>query len=438
MKFTKPDLHLLVVCIASLMLFAVGGARVFHASNDFVPVYAGARCLVHGCDPYDTSQLEPEFFQAGGQPSDLPSWQIDVPVYPPSTFLALAPLALLRFPVARLVWFLLNGCLFAIAAGLILSICPPPHRWLATIMVSFFVLTAGILLVLGQPAVFAISLVVIGSCLFLRGRFVPLGAFLFFLSLAVKPQIGGFIVLYFLAQRIYWRYAAVALAGAALLLLCASLVLGHHPRSAGWASTLRANLSATLSPGGSADPRPANPQAIGDENLQALTSIFMAKAGQFNAAAYAIFLALFGAGMLVVLRANRGPELHMVALGALSILTLMPVYHRFYDTRLLLLSVPAVVMVFQRRRVLGTVIAVLTVLTAVSVQYRVQMFLLQQEKWQSVLANKFLFVLLLRHQNLLMLILFLLYLAAIFSLRLSGPAAIDPSPIHEPAIPAHR
>ncbi|MDX6460000.1 MAG: hypothetical protein QOE55_3697 [Acidobacteriaceae bacterium] len=438
MKFTKPDLHLLVVCIASLMLFAVGGARVFHASNDFVPVYAGARCLVHGCDPYDTSQLEPEFFQAGGQPSDLPSWQIDVPVYPPSTFLALAPLALLRFPVARLVWFLLNGCLFAIAAGLILSICPPPHRWLATIMVSFFVLTAGILLVLGQPAVFAISLVVIGSCLFLRGRFVPLGAFLFFLSLAVKPQIGGFIVLYFLAQRIYWRYAAVALAGAALLLLCASMVLGHHPRSAGWASTLRANLSATLSPGGSADPRPANPQAIGDENLQALTSIFMAKAGQFNAAAYAIFLALFGAGMLVVLRANRGPELHMVALGALSILTLMPVYHRFYDTRLLLLSVPAVVMVFQRRRVLGTVIAVLTVLTAVSVQYRVQMFLLQQEKWQSVLANKFLFVLLLRHQNLLMLILFLLYLAAIFSLRLSGPAAIDPSPIHEPAIPAHR
>jgi hypothetical protein len=438
MKFTKPDLHLLIVCVASLVLFAVGGARAFHASNDFVPVYTGARCLVHGCDPYDTSQLEPEFFQAGGQPSDLPSWQIDVPVYPPSTFLALAPITLLRFPIARIVWFLLSGCLFAIAAGLVLSICPPPHRWLATILVSFFVLTAGILLVLGQPAVFAISLVVIGSCLFLRGRLVPLGAFLFFLSLAVKPQIGGFIVLYFLAQKIYWRYAAFALAGAALLLLWACLILEHHPRSAGWASTLRANLSATLSPGGSADPRPANLQAIGDENLQALTSIFIARAGQFNTAAYAIFLALFGAGVVVVQRANRGPELHRVALGALSILTLMPIYHRFYDTRLLLLSVPAVLIVFQRRRVWGTVIAVLTVLAAVSVQYRVQMFLLQQGKWQSVLANKFLFVLLLRHQNLLMLLLFLLYLAAILSLSLSSPAASDPSSVREPAIPAHR
>src|SRR5271156_3562947 len=331
MKFTKPDLHLLVVCIASVVLFALGGARVFHASNDFVPVYAGARCLLHGCDPYDTSQLEPEFFQAGGRPSDLPSWRIDVPVYPPSTFLALSPIALLRFPLARLVWFLLNGCLFATAAGLILSICPPPHRWLATALISFFVVTCPILLVLGQPAVFAISLVVIGSCLFLRGRLVPLGSLLFFLSLAVKPQIGGFIVLYFLAQRIYWRYAAFALAGAALLLLCASLILGHHPRSAAWASTLRSNLSATLSAGGSADPRPANHQAVGDENLQTLTSIFVADARRFNAVAYGVFLALLAAGILAARKTNAGLERHFLVLGALSVLTLTPVYHRFYD-----------------------------------------------------------------------------------------------------------
>ena len=278
MKFTKPDLHLLVLCISALILFALAGARVIHASNDFVPVYTGARCLLHGCDPYDTSQLEQQFFQAGGHAVELPSWQIDVPVYPPSTFLVLSPLALLRFPVARLLWFLLNGFLFVISAGLVLSICPPSHRWLATALVSFLVVTAGILLVLAQPAVFAISLVIIGCYLFLRGNLLPLGALLFTLSLAVKPQIGGFIVLYLVAQRIHWRYAAAALAGAAALLLCASLILSHHPHSAGWASTLNANLSATLSPGGSADPRPANQQAIGDVNLQTLTSIFFADA----------------------------------------------------------------------------------------------------------------------------------------------------------------
>src|SRR5271154_6450605 len=183
MKFSKPDLHFLVVCLSGLILFALGGARVIHASNDFIPVYTGARCLLHGCNPYDTSQLEQQFYQAGGHAAELPSWQIDVPVYPPSTFLVLSPLALLRFPVARVLWFLLNGFLLVTAARLIQDMSPPQHRWLTTILVCYFVITGEIVLVLGQPAVFAISLVIIGSYLFLRGRFLPAGAFLFLLSL---------------------------------------------------------------------------------------------------------------------------------------------------------------------------------------------------------------------------------------------------------------
>ena len=116
-------------------------------------------------------------------------------------------------------------------------------------------------------------------------------------------------------------------------------------------------------------------------------------------------------------------------------LTLTPVYHRFYDTRLLLLSVPAVLIVFQKRRLLGALIAVLTVLAIISVQYRVQIFLLQHAKWQSILPNKFLFILLLRQQNLELLILYCLYLVAIFSLRFSTPATIESYPVHEPALP---
>src|ERR1700677_2457161 len=119
MKFTKPDLHLLLLFISVLVMFALAGARVIQASNDYVPVYTGARCLLHGCNPYDTSQLEQQFYQAGGHASELPSWQIDVPVYPPSIFLVLSPLAPLTFPVARVIWFLLNGFLLFIAARLI-------------------------------------------------------------------------------------------------------------------------------------------------------------------------------------------------------------------------------------------------------------------------------------------------------------------------------
>lgn len=421
MKFTKPDLHLLVFCTSAIILFAVGGARVTRFSNDFVPVYTGARCLLHGCDPYNPAQLQQQFFQAGGRAAELPSWEIDVPVYPPSTFLALSPLALLPFPVARFLWFLLNGSLFVTSTGLVLSICPPSNPWLSTALGSFFLLSSGILLVLGQPAMFAISLLVIGSYLLLHGRLLLLGALLLMLSLAVKPQIGGLIVVYLLARRVHARYAALALAGALALLLSAGLVLRSHPRSAGWASTLRVNLTATLNTGGSADPRPANQQAIGDANLQAMSSIFFPDARQFNAAAYAIFLFLLAAWIVAVLGANAGPESHFLSLAALSILSLTPIYHRFYDTRLLLLTVPAVAIIAQKRRVLGALLGVLTMLAVFSLQYRVQTFLLRHAQWQSVLQHKFLFILLLRQQNLELLVLFCLYLFAIRFLRVSDP-----------------
>jgi hypothetical protein len=438
MSLKKPDLHLLVLSVSAVVLFVLGGARVFRSSNDFIPVYTGARCLLHGCNPYDTSQLEQQFFRAGGHATELPSWDIDVPVYPPSTFLVLSPLALFPFPAARLIWFLLNGSLFVAATGLILATCPPSHRWLATALGSLFLLSSAILLVLGQPAIFAISLLGIGICLFLRGLLLPLGTLLLILSLAVKPQVGGLIVLYLVARRLHWRSAAVALAGALALLLAAALILQLHPRSVGWPSTLRQNLTATLDTGGSADPRPANPQAIGDTNLQSLTSIFFLSARKLNLAAYAVFILLFAAFVLVFWGTNVDPELHLLAVAALSILSLMPVYHRFYDTRLLLLTIPAVLIVFQKRRFMGAAIAVMTALQVFSVQYRLQIFLIQHDEWKSVLQNKLLFILLLRQQNLELLILFGLYLLATFSIRFSSSRAMDSYPVFEPATPLHQ
>jgi hypothetical protein len=327
----------------------------------------------------------------------------------------------------------LNGSFFVIAAGLVVSLCPRSHRWLATALASYFLLTAGILLVLGQPATFAISSVVVASCLFLRGRLLPLGALLFMLSLAVKPQIGGLIVLYFLVQRVAWRHAVVALAGALALLLSASLIMRVRPATADWPSTLRSNLSATLSPGGSADPRPDNQQSVGDVNLQTVTSIFSPRAQAFNLLAYTSFLALLAVGIAAVVQAGKVMEVHLLALGALSILSLTPVYHRFYDTRLLLLSVPAVVVVFQKRRPLGLVIAVLTVVATVSVQYRVQAFLLAHAQWQNVLHRKIWFIFLLRQQNLELLLLYCLYVLAMFSIRSPSTAEVGSFATFEPA-----
>jgi hypothetical protein len=425
LKPIKPILHWLVLGSAALIFLVAGGTRFSRSSADFVPVYTGALCLVHACNPYDTTQLEQQFYQSGGHPNEVPSWSIEVPVYPPSTFLALSPLAALPYPTARLSWFLLNACLYITSAALIRSMYP--QSWLATLLVSVFLVASGILSVLGQPALFAISLVLIGTYLFLRGRLIPLAAILFLLSLAVKPQIGGLILLYLLVRRIHWPYAAAAMAGALVILVSAGIILKHHPQSASWSDTLKSNLSSTLGPGGSADPRPANPQAIGDLNLQALTSVFFLEASEFNIVAYVVFACLAAAWIFAVLRAMPGIETNLLALAALAILSLTPVYHRFYDTRLLLLTIPALVLIFDKRRILGVCMSALTVLTVISVQYRVQEYLLQLGKLQTVVQNKLLFVVLLRQQNLVLLLLFCLYLVAIRSLRGPNVATVEPA-----------
>jgi hypothetical protein len=427
MKFTRPDLKLLVLCIASLIFLVDGGRKALVDSCDFVPVYTGARCLLHGCNPYDTAQLNQQYFQSGGRAEELVSWPAEMPMYPPSTLLVLTPLALFRYPVARLLWFLLNGLLFVTAAGLVLSICPRSHRWLATILISFILVMSRIQLGVGQPSNFAISLLVIGFYFLFRDRYLPLGALLLMFSIAVKPQIGGLLVLYLIARGFHRRYAMAALAGALVLLLTAGLILSLHPRSVNWASDLTANISATGDAGGNNDPRPANVWANHYLNLQAITSIYFADAREINAAAYAVFLALLAVWITAILRTKAGPEVHWLFIASLSALSLTPFYHRFYDSRILLITVPAVVIVYQKRRLLGTCIYALTALIiySVSLQVRLQSFFESHGIWQNILQNKILFILCQRQQCLGLPILFCLYMAAIFSIRSSQRPSDD-------------
>jgi hypothetical protein len=431
MRIKTQSIYWLVFCIASLIFLLDGGREALHDSRDFIPVYTGAQCLLHGCNPYDISQLDQQYYQAGGRVDEPPMWSKTPPVYPPSTFLALSALALFRYPVACALWFLLNGCLFVTSAGLMIYLCPQSHRWLATILVSLILIRSGILLQIGQPAILAISLVIIGCCCFLYRRYIPLGTLSLMLSLALKPQIGGLIVLYLIVRKIHWRYAVAALTGTLVLLLLAGLILKMHPLSAGWTTNLRTNVSTSEQPGGVNDCRIDNKDSFNFVNLQAVTSIFSDDAREFNAIAYAIFLMFLAVLVTVVLRTNASQDMHLLSIAALAALTLMPVFHRFYDTRLLLICVPAVVIVYQRRRILGALIGTLTVLLVnyQAVLARLQTFLLHHDLWQSVVQNKILFFLFLRQQNLELPILFCLYMVAIFSIRFrSAPVMETASP----------
>jgi hypothetical protein len=394
-KLRKSNLHALAIGIAALIFFVLGGRRAHHIRNDFAPVYDGARCLLHGCNPYGTGVL----------------------VYPPSTLLVLSPFALFQYPVAWLIWLLLNGGLFVTAVVLVLSLCPKRHQWLETALGAVLLAGSSLLLILAQPSAFAISLVVIGVYFFLRGRHPFVGAVFLMISLAVKPLIGALIVLYLFFRGVHRRYAALAIAGALTLLLCSGLILVKHPQSADWVSDVHANVSRAVAPGATDDPRPTNEQAGAALNLQTITSIFFRDEKAFNYAAYAVFGALFVAWAVAVLRMNSTFENHLLSLGALSVLTLLPVYHRNYDSRLLLLSIPAALIVLERRRIIGACLCVLVALATVSIQYWAQLILKRDGLLQTVQRNKPLLILLLRETDIRLLVIFFLFMVALFNVR---------------------
>jgi hypothetical protein len=396
---SRRDLRALTLCGAALAFFLLGGLRAQVDRNDFVPVYQGARCLLHGCNPYGTGEL----------------------LYPPSTLLVLSPLAVFPYPVAWLLWFLLSGALFISAVVAVLSLCPDRHRWLATTLGAVLLAGSSLLLILGQPSAFSVSLLAIGTTLFLKGRNLPLGAVLVTLSLAVKPQMGALVVLYLFLRGIHRRYAALSMVGAFALLLCGGFILKMDPQSADWRASLKSNVSRAVTPGATDDPRPANEHAAAALNLQTVTSVFFVDEKAFNDAAYGIFAVLFIVWGIAAFRISPKLDNHLQSIAAVTVLTLMPVYHRNYDSRLLLLAIPGAVIAFGRRPVLGTAISILTALTTISLQHWVELSLVHHGLLHFVMNSKTLLILLLRESNIRLLVLYCLFVIAL----LDAPAPVE-------------
>ncbi len=417
MGLAQRNLQILVLGVASLYFLVVGSYKATHFSADFVAPYTGARCFLKGCNPYDIHQLERQYFQAGGLASQLPPWRNEPPVYPPSTFLVLAPLALTSVHTSRICWALLNSCLFIAAVVFMLAESPKAFRWLATILGALFLGSSWGMVALGQASTFAISLAVIGTALFLRNRYPGLAAVMLMLSLAVKPQIGALIFLYLLVRRIHWRYLVAAGAGAVLILVLAGAILKARPASANWQSDLAANVAASVQPGSINDPSPADKAAIGFfSNLQVITSVYSAVPRIYNTAAYAVFLVFFATWMIAVRRIRTEAIGDYLPIASLAVLSLMPVYHRSFDTRLLLIGIPAVVLIFQADRVVGALILAVTILEIEHsyTQYWVRLLFEHHRQWRGLLENRLLYVVLMQQPAVELCLLAGLYLVAMF------------------------
>jgi hypothetical protein len=123
-----------------------------------------------------------------------------------------------------------------------------------------------------------------------------------------------------------------------------------------WMQEWHSNILAFSAHGGLSDPSLASKggHALGMMvNLQTVISVFWDDPRIYNPASYLICGALLLVWAFATLRFRSSPARAWLALAAVAALSMLPIYHRQQDTKLLLLTVPACVMLWAEGGLIG-------------------------------------------------------------------------------------
>jgi hypothetical protein len=352
---TKARLDgLYLLLLGSVAFLLLGFALVKGAPTpfaDFKGLYYPARCLIQHHDPYMESEVLRILQAEGGdRPLDTANARQVATrnPYPPTTFLISAPFALLPWGTAQIVWMTLTVGSLVFASFLIWDIGANYAPVLSGALIGVFLANSETLIITGNAAGIAISLCVVAVWCFLRERFVAAGILCLAVSLAMKPHDTGLVWLYFLlAGGVYRKRALQSLLATVAIGLPPVLWVWHVAPH--WVREMHSNILTYSAHGGMSDPGLASTGAHGMDmlvSLQTVFSVFRDDPRFYNTASYLVCAPLLLAWGYVTLRSRANPERAWLALAAIAALSMLPIYHRQLDTRLLLLTVPACAMLW--------------------------------------------------------------------------------------------
>jgi len=359
---TKARLDGLYLLLLGSVIFVLLGMIVESSAVvttvDYKVVYYSARCLIRHIDPYQENEVL-RVYQAESADRPLESEKVRQIVsrymYLPTAFAVTVPFALLPWGPAHILWLTLTIGSVIVASFLIWNVGADFAPIVSGILIGFFLANSEVLVVLCNPAGIAVSLCVVAAWCFIRERFVPAGILCLAVSLAVKPQDAGLVWLYFLLAGGVYRKRA-------LQTLLATLVLGLPgilwvwTVAPNWLQEWRSNILAFSVHGGINDPGPASTGGHGLGmlvNLQAVLSVFRDDPHFYNPVSYLICVPLLLLWLIVTLRSRPTPAKAWIGLAAIAALSMLPVYHHLYDSKILLLTVPACAMLWAEGGLIG-------------------------------------------------------------------------------------
>jgi len=352
---TKARLDGLYLLIMGSMMFLFLGLVLQRAAPeklvDLRMMYFPARCLMQHCDPYNESEVLRLYRdEAGVHAEDTPKVLRIVTRYEylPSAFSFTVPFAMLPWQAAQLLWLTLTVGSFIFASLLIWNCAAKDATVMTGLLIGFMLANSELLVITGTVAGVVLSLCIVAAWCFVKERFVLAGVLCLAFSLAIKPQDTGLVWLYFLlAGGVYRKRALQTLLAVGVISLPAALWVWRV--SPHWIQELHANVVSLTAHGALNDPGPASTGAHGIAmviSLQAAFSFFRDDPHFYNLATYLVCGPLIVWWMVVTLHTRPSAAKAWMALASMAALSMLPVYHRQYDAKLLLLTIPAFAMLW--------------------------------------------------------------------------------------------
>jgi hypothetical protein len=336
-------LILLVLSLAEL--FVRGPVRFARSSdfNDFISPYIQTRAWMQGLDPYSPRNLValwPEGLQRFDfLNKDLADGSLilkrGIPTaYPPTALVLLAPFASLPYRVAHAVWLLTSllacvGAVFALAS--VARFRRDEKRTYVFLAIAFALAPFHTGLAAGSIVIVAVGACAVAVWAAARNRDFTAGILLA-VATGLKPQIGlPFVLFYFLRRR--FRVAGIAVTLVAILAVTSLLFLwmNHVP----WLDNYRSDNRILFARGSLGDFTEQNPIRFSLIDLEVLLYTFIPD----RSLSTVLAMGLSGAAgilWLLCFRSRDSGENELLAIGALVVLSLLPVYHRLYDASLLI------------------------------------------------------------------------------------------------------
>jgi hypothetical protein len=302
--------------------------------NDLSQNYTASKLWLKGQSPSDPRNFIALWKQETG--TRLEITDIRTHLSPPlGGLVVMAPIAAFPWKLAKILW--LTVLLSAFVASVWAIVLAAGFRWDELRSLAFVATCLALApfqtgIASGNPSILVIGLCAVAIWAAQRRSDVAAGV-LFGMACSMKPQLGAFLVLYYLLRR-RWRLFGTAVAGTATLNVVAVLYL--QLRGASWIHDYLQNAKGFVAANSIDDFSTVNPSRFTLINLQVPFFSITGSSSRAN------LLALAAGGLLLcawLYWIMRRPEhkAELLSLGAISVLALLPVYHRFYDAAFLII-----------------------------------------------------------------------------------------------------